>query len=167
MSRSRTLLGCALVLALVASPATADQQVAPRAKTKAPHGTAILNTDSAKSALRTLSFDGQASSLVACAGGRFYNTHALGFTVANTRVRVDILGGDTIDPVATAALLDMGASTPDGTARISYFFDDDSGGNLDPRLEFTTTYDGNIVLSVGSFDGSFGCYWVKVEVTIP
>jgi len=45
----------------------------------------------------------------------------------------------------------MGASAPDATARISYVFDVDSGGNLDPRLEFTTEFDGNIVLSVGSF----------------
>jgi hypothetical protein len=46
-------------------------------------------------------------------------------------------------------------------------FDDDSGGNLDPRLEFTTQHDGNVVLSVGSFDGALGCYWVKIEVTVP
>ena len=64
-------------------------------------------------------------------------------------------------------LLEMGAPAPDAQARMSYFFDDDSGGNLDPRLEFTTQHDGNVVLSVGSFDGAFGCYWVKIEVTIP
>jgi len=68
--------------------------------------------------------------------------------------------------VATAAILQMGALAPDNS-RMSFVYDDDSGGNLDPRLDFTTEFDGNLVLSVGSFDGSFGCYWVKVEVTVP
>jgi hypothetical protein len=163
----RNLLGCALLCVLTATAAGAEQRVAPRAKAKAPQGAAMVNPESAKSALVTLGFDGKPSTLIGCAGGRFYNTHALGFTAAGTRLRIDILSGDGIDPVATAALLEMGAPAPDAQARMSYFFDDDSGGNLDPRLEFTTQHDGNVVLSVGSFDGAFGCYWVKIEVTIP
>ena len=72
-----------------------------------------------------------------------------------------------IDPIATAAILQMGPSTPDSTARMSFAFDDDSGGNLDPRLDFTLGFDANVVLSIGSYSGGFGCYWVKVEVTTP
>ena len=113
-----------------------------------------------------MGFDGKPSTLIGCAGGQFYNTHPLGFTSSGTRVKVDIISGDGIDPMAALVVLQMGPNAPDN-ARAQYVFDDDSGGNLDPRIEFTTNYDGNLVLSVGSFSGGFGCYWVKVEVTVP
>jgi hypothetical protein len=29
----------------------------------------------------------------------------------------------------------------------------------------TADYDGNVVLSVGSYDGAFGCYAAKVEIS--
>ena len=44
-------------------------------------------------------------------------------------------------------------------------YDDDSGGGNDPRLDATLPFDGNVVLIVGSFDGTFGCYWIKVTAT--
>ena len=43
-------------------------------------------------------------------------------------------------------------------------YDDDSGGGRDPRLEVTADYDGNVTLSVGSYDGSAGCYAIKTEL---
>ena len=162
----RRLLGIVAILAVSAAGLGAEQNVAPKAKAKAPKGGAMVNSDASRSPVVTMGIDGRPSTLIGCAGGNFYNAHALGFAPARTRIRVDILSGDGIDPVATAAILQMGALAPDNS-RMSFVYDDDSGGNLDPRLDFTTEFDGNLVLSVGSFDGSFGCYWVKVEVTVP
>jgi hypothetical protein len=158
MIRSAGFLVVAFVLA--AGPAWAEQSAKQKAA-PAPVGDA-----SARGALAKLGFDGKPSTLIGCTGGQFYNTHPLGFTTARTRVKVDIISGDGIDPMASLVVLQMGPNAPD-TVRAQYVFDDDSGGNLDPRIEFTTNYDGNLILSVGSFSGSFGCYWVKVEVTVP
>ena len=156
MTRLATILALALTLASGPAWAQSKQKSSP-----APSADA-----STRSAMTKMGFDGKPSTLIGCAGGNFYNTHALGFTVARTRVKVDILSGDNIDPMAALVVLQMGPNAP-GDARAQYKFDDDSGGNLDPRVELTTEYDGNLVLSVGSYDGSFGCYWVKVEVTVP
>jgi hypothetical protein len=116
--------------------------------------------------MEKMGFEGKPSTLVGCAGGQFYTTHALGAAPARTRIRVDVISGDGIDPVATLIVLQMGANAPNN-ARAQYVYDDDSGGNLDPRIEFTTEFDGNVVVSVGSYSGGFGCYWLKVEVTVP
>jgi hypothetical protein len=152
-----------LVVALfVGVPVFADQ--AP-AKQKSQPAAATADR-SARSALSTLGFDGKPSSLIGCTGGQFYTSHPLGYTAAHTRVKIDVISGEGIDPIASLVVLQMGANAPDG-ARAQYVYDDDSGGNLDPRIEFTTNYDGNLVLSVGSYSGSFGCYWLKVEVTVP
>jgi hypothetical protein len=162
----REFLGIALAVVVSAAGIAADQRVAPQAKPKAPKGALEANADATRSPVGTMGIDGRPSTLVGCAGGSFYNTHPLGAAPSGTRIRVDVTSGDGIDPIATAAILQMGAAAPDN-ARMQYVVDDDSGGNRDPRLEFTLQFDANVVLSVGSYNGSFGCYWVKVEVTVP
>lgn len=162
----RQFLGIAMALLVSVAGVAADQQAAPQAKSKAPAGALTANADATRSPSGTMGFDGRPSTLVGCAGGSFYNTHALGAAPSGTRIRVDVISGDGIDPIAAAAILQLGAGAPDG-GRMQYVKDDDSGGNLDPRLEFTLQFDANVVLSVGSYSGGFGCYWVKVEVTIP
>jgi hypothetical protein len=161
----RHLFGIAIVLAASVAGLGAQQAAVSKAKTKASPGAPMVNGDALRSLSGPTAIDGRPSTLVGCAGGNFYTTHALGASTAGTRIRVDVQSGDGIDPVLTAAILQMGAPAPDGQARMSYVFDDDSGGNLDPRLEFTLQYDANVVLSIGSFSGGFGCYWIKVEVT--
>jgi hypothetical protein len=126
----------------------------------------VANADSTRSAIGTMGIDGRPSTLVGCAGGSFYNTHPLGAAPSGTRIRIDVTSGSGIDPIAAASILQMGSGAPDG-ARMQFVRDDDGGGGVDPRLEFTLQFDANVVLSVGSYDGGFGCYWVKVEVTIP
>ena len=162
----RQFLGVIAVFAMSVAALGAEQATAPRAKAKTLSGGPVVNGDATRSPVGSMSIDGRPSTLVGCAGGNFYNTHALGFATAGTRIVVDILSGDNIDPIAAASILQLGASAPD-SARMSFVSDDDSGGNLDPRLSFTLSFDSNVVLSVGSFTGSFGCYWVKVEVTAP
>ena len=33
------------------------------------------------------------------------------------------------------------------------------------RLDFTAEYNGNVTLNVGSYDGAFGCYAARVEIS--
>jgi hypothetical protein len=113
-----------------------------------------------------MAITGNPSTLVGCAGGTWYNTHALGASIAGTRLRIDVEGDDTFDGIATAVIMQMGAAAPDAQTRVSYQTSDDADG-FDPRLEFTLENDANVVLSVASFDGTFGCYFVKVDVRLP
>lgn len=123
--------------------------------------------DPLRSTFGKLSIEGNPSSLVSCVGGSDYKVFPLGSTVSGTRIRVDVTSGEGIDPVAAITVLQMGARHPEGQARAQYVYDDDSGGNLDPRIQFTTEFEGNVVLSVGSYNGNFGCFWVKVDVRAP
>jgi hypothetical protein len=100
---------------------------------------------------------------VACVGGQYYNQHSLGFVTRGSRVKVDIVAGDGVDPIASVVIIQMGPNTPNGM-RATYSYDDDSGGGRDPRIEVTAEYDGNVMLSVGSYDGAAGCYAVKSEL---
>ena len=157
-------LGVLASALLIVNVGLAAEQSGGKVKNKAATPTA---QDALRSALGKLAIDGNPSSLVSCVGGNDYKNFPLGSTVAGTRIRVDVLSGEGIDPIAALTVLQMGARHPEGRARASFAFDDDSGGNLDPRIEFTTEYEGNVVLSVGSYDGSFGCFWVKVDVRVP
>jgi hypothetical protein len=120
----------------------------------------------AKSVFGKAGFDGKPTQLVACVGGQYYNIHNLGFAPSGSRVKLDVISGDNIDPMATMMVLQMGPNAPNQT-RSGFVFDDDSGGGRDPRIETTTSYDGNVILAVGSYDGVFGCYIVKMEITVP
>lgn len=158
------IMSIAVAIALWSSPLLA-QQTAPKTKVKAAPKADVLNGGATDSPNRVMGFDGNPSSLIGCTGGKFNNTHSLGYAGRGTRIKVEVISGDAIDPIAALTVLQMGSSHPEGGARASYVFDDDGGGNLDPRIEMALEYDGNVVLSVGSFGGEFGCYWVKIQVT--
>jgi len=66
----------------LATAGLSAEQLAPKAKSPAGPRTA----GSEKNLMGTLGIDGNPSTLVACVGGKFYNTHALGFATAGTRV---------------------------------------------------------------------------------
>jgi hypothetical protein len=112
-----------------------------------------------------MSINGLPSTLAACVGDVFYNTHALGAAPRGTRVVVDLTADDVLDTIATALVVQMGPDTPDGNPRVQFQYNDDSGTNTDSRLDFTLEYDANVILQVGSYSGEFGCYLAKVEVT--
>lgn len=156
-----------IALALACSCSIAALAAEQSAKAKPSPAAIAANQASSGAAIGTLGISGNASALVGCAGGTFYNTHVLGAAVRGMRVRVDVASGEGIDPMVSLVILQMGPAAPGGTVRAGYVFDDDSGGGRDPRLEFTAEYDGNMVLSVGSYDGAFGCYGIKVEVIVP
>jgi hypothetical protein len=73
------------------------------------------------------------------------------------------------DPVAAVTLTQLGQDAPDRLARAQYFADDDSGGNLEPEIRFTTTFSGTVTLHVSKFSAErqSGCYFYKVEVRTP
>jgi hypothetical protein len=149
------LVSCALLLVLAAPPAFAQS-----VKSKSQPASAAAARDAAGK----LNLDNGVASVIACTGGNYDSTHNLGFVAAGTRIKVTFQSGESIDPIATVAILQMGANVP-GDARAAIAFDDDSGGGRDPRIEVTAGYNGNVVLSVGSYDGSFGCFAAKVEIS--
>jgi hypothetical protein len=114
-----------------------------------------------------LAISGSASSARNCIGPAGANVHAIGWVPANTRVLITFTSD--FDPVAATTLLQMGLDAPNAEARASFVFDDDTGGNLEPELRFTTQYSGTLVLHVSKFspDSEAGCYFYKVEVNTP
>ena len=114
-----------------------------------------------------LAISGSASSARNCVGPSGANVHAIGWVPANTRVIITFTSD--FDPVASTTVVQMGLDAPNGEARAAIVFDDDSGGNLEPELRFTTSYSGTLVLHVSKFsaDSEAGCYFYKVEVNTP
>ena len=113
----------------------------------------------------SMRISGNASTLATCVTGNGNNTHALGWAPRNTRITVDLEGNDGFDGIATALVVQMGASAGDN-ARVQYAYSDDGDG-LDPRLEINLENDANVVVMVGSYDGEPGCYFLKVDVRVP
>ncbi len=108
---------------------------------------------------------GLASSGRNCVGPAGSIVHAIGWVPSNSRVALTF--SSDFDPVASVTNTQLGVEAPDGLSRTAYWSDDDSGGNLEPRLNFTTTFAGSLVLHVSKFsaDRSAGCYFYKVEIT--
>lgn len=156
----RLITACVLLFAVAATGLTAQQSAA------TPKGKARTATGAAGDVSRKASFTGNPSSIVACAGDTWYNTHPLGASVRGTRIRIDVDGGEDFDAVATAVIMQQGAAAPNAQTRVQYQSNDDTDG-VDPRLDFTLEFDANVVLSIGSFDGEFGCYLLKVDVRLP
>lgn len=148
------IVTAALITVLV-TPAAWAQTAKPKAS--------AASAASSRESIGKLSLDGGSVSLVGCSGGQSHTVHVIGFVTSGTRVRVNFQSGDSIDPIATLMLLQMGPNAPNNV-RANYAFDDDGGGGRDPRLEITATHDGNVILSVGSYDGAFGCYAARVEI---
>ena len=112
-----------------------------------------------------------ATSGIHCVGGSVIsgkraltsNVHPLGFLGSGNRVTVNF--DSDFDPVAIVIGAQIGSPAPDGVAKLTYVVDDDSGGNLEPKVTFTTSYDGSYFLVVGGSDpGVTGCYTFEVVV---
>ena len=114
----------------------------------------------------TMAISGVASSARHCVGPGA-NIHGLGSVPANSQVDVSFVSD--FDPVAAVTVVQMGDDAPDDLARTSFVADDDSGGNLEPQIRFTTTFGGTLTLHVSKFSpgNDAGCYFYKVEVRTP
>lgn len=110
---------------------------------------------------------GLASSGRNCIGPSGANVHAIGWVPSNSRVQITF--SSDFDPVASVTNTQLGIEAPDSVARTSFWSDDDSGGNLEPQLTFTTSFSGTLVLFVSKFSAEreAGCYFYKVEIITP
>jgi len=92
--------------------------------------------------------------------------HDLGWLPAgrDVTVVVDAVGSAPFDPVATVLVVSLGVPSG-GTAKTTTFYDNDSGGDKDPQIAFTTPQDGTYFLLVGENSGSgVGCYRYQLSV---
>jgi hypothetical protein len=110
---------------------------------------------------------GLASSGRNCVGPSGAVVHAIGWVPSSSHVTITF--SSDFDPVAAVTNTQLGGEAPDGLARAAFWADDDGGGNLEPRLDFTTTFSGTLVLHVSKFSAerSAGCYFYKVEIVTP
>lgn len=110
---------------------------------------------------------GQASSGRNCIGPSGANVHAIGWVPSSSRVTISF--SSDFDPVASVTNTQLGGEAPDRVARTSFWSDDDGGGNLEPQLNFTTSFSGTLVLHVSKFSAErqAGCYFYKVEIVTP
>lgn len=153
-----TLKQFTLIAVFAAIPATAFAQ----APAKGPKQTAPSAGRS-----ESMAISGLASSGRNCIGPSGANVHAIGWVPSSSRVQVTF--SSDFDPVATVTNTQMGSEAPDRVARAAYWADDDSGGNLEPQLTFTTTFAGTLVLHVSKYSAerNAGCYFYKVEIVTP
>ena len=107
---------------------------------------------------------GLASSGRNCIGPSGANVHSIGWVPSNSRVTITF--SSDFDPVAAVTNTQLGVEAPDRVARASYYADDDSGGNLEPLINFTTNFAGTLALHVSKYSAerSAGCYFYKVEI---
>ncbi len=147
-----------LVAALALLPATAvlaDQGAKP-AKQRGPETNG------------TFAITGLASAGRHCVTNGAASVHSLGWVPQNTQVVVTFVSD--FDPVAGITVMQLGAENPNpGAGRTSFVADDDTGGNLEPEIRFTTSHSGTMVLHVKTFsntEGS-GCYTFKAETRTP
>lgn len=137
-------------VALAQSPAKGPKQTAPSAARVEPQA-----------------ISGLASSGRNCIGPSGSNVHPIGWVPSSSRVTITF--SSDFDPVASVTNTQLGSEAPDRVARTSYWADDDSGGNLEPQMTFTTSFSGTLVLFVSKFSAErqAGCYFYKVEIVTP
>jgi hypothetical protein len=113
------------------------------------------------------SISGLASSGRNCIGPSGANIHGLGWVPSSSRVTITF--SSDFDPVGAVTITQLGSDAPDRVARAAYYADDDSGGNLEPQISFTSTFAGTLVLHVSKFSAerNAGCYFYKVEIVTP
>jgi hypothetical protein len=125
---------------------------------------AAKNTTVSTQAVEPQAISGLASSGRNCIGPSGANVHAIGWVPNNSRVTVTF--SSDFDPVASVTNTQLGSEAPDQKARTSYYADDDGGGNLEPLINFTTSFSGTLVLHVSKYSAErqAGCYFYKVEI---
>jgi hypothetical protein len=141
--------------------------IATGAFAQTPHTKAPKHSAAAAARVEPQAISGLASSGRNCIGPSGANVHPIGWVPSSSRVTVTF--SSDFDPVASVTNTQLGGEAPDSVARSAYWADDDSGGNLEPRLNFTTSYSGTLVLHVSKFSAEreAGCYFYKVEIVTP
>ena len=152
---------CLASLALASGTASAQHQAIP--SRKAPAQTAPVRPITTPQA----AISGPASGLY-CPdmADKAVGLHDLGWLPAgrDVTVVVEAFGDASFDPVATVVVVSLGVPAG-GSAKATTFSDNDSGGDKDPQIAFTTPQDGTYLLLVGDNSGSgAGCYRYQVSI---
>ncbi len=108
-------------------------------------------------AAEPMAITGLASSAKFCVAGDFVsNVHDIGWVEEGNQITISF--ESDFDPIAGVTLRNL------TTQRGTYTVDDDSGGNLEPLLNFTASQSATMALYVAGVTGSSGCYRYKVEI---
>lgn len=125
--------------------------------TSASHASRIRGSNMATNSFGGTAISGLASSAKHCVAGNFVsNVHEIGRVEQDNRVTITFDGD--FDAVAGATILNM------ETQRGTFLTDDNSGGGVQPRLDFNTSQAGTVALFVAGVNGAAGCYRYKVEI---
>ena len=94
--------------------------------------------------------------------------HDLGWIPAGFRVDVDVESysppNSDFDPVASVIVTTMGVAGGNA-AKVTTFYDNDSGGGRSPRVSFVTPQGGTYVLLVSDQSGqAVGCYRYQANI---
>lgn len=91
--------------------------------------------------------------------------HDIGGLPAGLHVTVTVESySEGFDPVA-AVIGAMLGQKAGNTVKTATFYDNDSGGDKDAKVDFVTSQTGNYLLIVGDYtDGSTGCYRYEVAI---
>ena len=112
----------------------------------------------AKNRIRMMAIAGQASSAKHCISGDWVaKVHPLGRIDQGASVTVTF--DSDFDAMAALVVADPAAQ------RAIWYVDDDSGGDLDPKINTVVSQAGTLALLVGGESGSAGCYHYKVEMS--
>lgn len=93
------------------------------------------------------------------------SVHELGFIPAGLNVSVTVESySENFNPVAAVLVSSIG-QVAGNTIKTTTFYDDDSGGDRDPRVEFVAPQAGTYLLMVNDLtDATVGCYRYQVIV---
>jgi len=93
------------------------------------------------------------------------SVHELGFIPAGMNVTVTIESfSEGFNPAAAVLVPSLGQAAGN-TIKTATFYDDDSGGDQDPRVEFVAPQAGTYLLMVNDLtDATVGCYRYQVVV---
>jgi hypothetical protein len=104
-----------------------------------------------------MAISGRPSSAKHCVSGSFVaNVHDVGRIEEGNQITIAF--ESDFDPIAGVTLQNL------STQRRTFIVDDDTGGNLEPQLDFTASHSATLALHVAGFDGSAGCYRYKVVI---
>ena len=158
------MAGMVFLLALTTAGAAAGQDPA----ATSPYKTAVRMQKETRGPL-VVDFP---SSFAHCVSSDDTRVHNLGFLIADAEVRIAFQSD--FDPIAAVVGMRLGADAPDTAldrAEAQIFTDDDTGGELEPLIDFIAPFDGSYSLHVA--DGALelplagGCYVYELTLTLP
>jgi hypothetical protein len=164
-SRLRLLTGCAISIGLLAAGIQAAQRgwVMPLKKSTS----SVSAVRSGVLVTRPRAAIGVDANGIYCVAPteNGVGIHDLGAIPAGFHVVLTVESySEGFDPVAAVVVTTLGEKAAN-TVKVTTFYDNDSGGEGDARVDFVTPQDGNYILLVGDFtDTVVGCYRYQILI---